>query len=342
MFHSLRDEEDGTSPSQNYRVSTHENAGSYALLDYHACPHYLKDNEFIHSHYRAELTVRQALSSLFRWHNETLNIWTHWLGLGLFVFLTISGVAEAGSMRMIPRSVCGRELRLNMSGHCLMVRPEFMCTDADTIAQAATQRSTTWPFFVFMCGSMFCLLASSVCHVFTCYCHAIAALVLRLDYAGIVIMIVTSFFPPALCISVRSRVVLVLPYHRLYHSIMGIATLGVLLAPASQTGTYRSLRVLLFMAMGLSGFVTVIHGILKNWGDHLLLLTMGVEMPLAFIYVARVPERWRPGSFDQRGHSHNIFHVMVLGGAIFHYKAALLFLEWRRSKTCMHTSFLRI
>ncbi|KAH7301601.1 hypothetical protein KP509_23G034100 [Ceratopteris richardii] len=215
-----------------------------------------------------------------------------------------------------------------------------MWTDADTTVQAAMQRVTTWPFFVYMCGSMFCLLMSSVYHLLTCHSHVIAALVLRLDYTGIMVMIVRSFFPPILYIFQCDPALSW--FYLTTISIMGIATLGVLLVPAFLTGAYRSLHVLLFMAMGLSGFIPVIHGILRNWGDHLLLVTMEVEMGMvicymlgAFIYVARVLERWGPGSFDLGGHSHNIFRVMVLGGAIFHYKAALLFLEWRRSKTCM-------
>ena len=48
----------------------------YRLLGYHDLPDYLKDNEYILGHYRVDLTYGQALSSLFRVHNETVNIWT--------------------------------------------------------------------------------------------------------------------------------------------------------------------------------------------------------------------------------------------------------------------------
>ena len=48
----------------------------YELLDFWSLPKHLRDNEFIHKHYRGEWPVHQALLSLFRVHNETGNIWT--------------------------------------------------------------------------------------------------------------------------------------------------------------------------------------------------------------------------------------------------------------------------
>lgn len=54
-------------------------------------------------------------------------------------------------------------------------------------------------------------------------------------------------------------------------------------------------------------------------------------------YVSRVPERWRPGKFDMAGHSHQIFHMFVVAGAMAHYVAALLFLEWRDEVGCRRT-----
>nr|CAD1831817.1 unnamed protein product [Ananas comosus var. bracteatus] len=51
-------------------------------------------------------------------------------------------------------------------------------------------------------------------------------------------------------------------------------------------------------------------------------------------YVSRVPERWRPGRFDLAGHSHQIFHVFVIAGALAHYGAATIFLEFRDEVGC--------
>lgn len=48
----------------------------YQLVEYHALPAYLRDNEFILGHYRADWPLKQTLLSIFSIHNETLNVWT--------------------------------------------------------------------------------------------------------------------------------------------------------------------------------------------------------------------------------------------------------------------------
>lgn len=58
-------------------------------LTIHLIPDYLKDNEFVVWGWRPELSVRYAALSLFNWHNESINIWTHAIGTCLFVALLI-------------------------------------------------------------------------------------------------------------------------------------------------------------------------------------------------------------------------------------------------------------
>jgi adiponectin receptor len=49
---------------------------SWELVEFNALPDYLRDNEYIHRHYRPEWPMRQILLSTFTIHNETINIWT--------------------------------------------------------------------------------------------------------------------------------------------------------------------------------------------------------------------------------------------------------------------------
>jgi predicted membrane channel-forming protein YqfA (hemolysin III family) len=54
----------------------------------------------------------------------------------------------------------------------------------------------------------------------------------------------------------------------------------------------------------------------------------------ALVYATRVPERWMPGKFDIAGHSHQLFHVLVVAGAYTHYHAGLVYLKWRDLEGC--------
>ena len=53
-------------------------------------------------------------------------------------------------------------------------------------------------------------------------------------------------------------------------------------------------------------------------------LLMGVfYVAGVFIYILRVPERFYSGKFDYIGHSHNIWHCMIICAAVFHYLGSI-------------------
>ncbi|CAL5419437.1 unnamed protein product [Camellia sinensis] len=51
-------------------------------------------NEFILDYYRSKWPLKETLFSVFPWHNETLNIWTHLGGFIIFVALTMLSSLE--------------------------------------------------------------------------------------------------------------------------------------------------------------------------------------------------------------------------------------------------------
>ncbi len=215
-----------------------------------------------------------------------------------------------------------------------------MKQEAGDAVSILTEPVTRWPFFVFMGGSMFCLLSSTFCHLLNCHSSSLTYWLLRLDYAGIGIMIATSFFPPIY------YVFLCQPGWRHFYltsiSVIGIATVIISLIPVFQTAKYRAVRGLAFAGMGLSGIIPGAHALMNFYQEPYCLQTLVYELGMAFfylvgaaIYVTRIPERWRPGLFDIAGQSHQIFHVLVVAGAFTHYKGGLIFLEWRDKSGCL-------
>lgn len=199
--------------------------------------------------------------------------------------------------------------------------------------------ASRWPFFVFLSGSMFCLLSSSVCHLFSCHSHHLNLMLLRMDYVGITIMIITSFFPPIYYIFECD------PLWQFVYlggiTAMGMFTVVTMLSPSLSSSKYRGFRAFLFSSMGLFGIVPTIHALIVNWGNPQRNTTLTYELAMAtsyltgtFIYVTRIPERWKPGWFDLAGHSHQIFHVFVVMGALAHYGATLVILDSQYTLNC--------
>ncbi|XP_055806102.1 heptahelical transmembrane protein 4-like [Solanum dulcamara] len=364
----------------------------YQLVEYHSLPGYLKDNEYILGHYRAEWPLKQALLSIFTIHNETLNVWTHLIGFFLFLALTIytatqvPKVVDLMSLQNLPDVLRKADLHklqaelltclpslphmpdlhklrdgllrspsnwhiMDLLTNCLPERfSHSNHTDvcllrsvkedvANILAPLLLRPITRWPFYAFLGGAMFCLLASSTCHLLSCHSERLSYIMLRLDYAGIAALISTSFYPPVyysfMCYPFFCNLYLG------FITLLGIGTILGSLLPVFQTPEYRVIRASLFFGMGLSGAVPILHKLVLFWHQPEALHTTGYELLMgifygigALVYAMRVPERWMPGKFDIAGHSHQLFHVLVVAGAYTHYHAGLVYLRWRDLQGC--------
>ncbi|KAK4854353.1 hypothetical protein QYF36_022657 [Acer negundo] len=138
---------------------------------------------------------------------------------------------------------------------------------------------TRWPFFVFLPGSMFCLLflSSSVCHLFSCHSYNLNIKLLRIDYKGITVMIITSFFPPIYYIFRCNS-----HWHFIYLggiTATGIFTIITLLSPSLSTSKFLTFRALLFSSMGFFGIVpAAVHGSFVNWDNPKRDVTLAYEV----------------------------------------------------------------
>ncbi|KAI4173835.1 MAG: hypothetical protein LQ348_006466 [Seirophora lacunosa] len=124
-------------------------------------------------------------------------------------------------------------------------------------------------------------------------------------------------------------------------SIIGIGCAAVSVIPRFRTPQWRPFRASMFVAMGLSAVVPVLHGLklygLRQMNDRISLswlVSQGFLYVLgAGLYAARVPERFEPGKFDVWGSSHQIFHVLILFAATAHLLG--LIRAYEHSKTAL-------
>eukprot|EP00252_Welwitschia_mirabilis_P009645 TRINITY_DN2231_c0_g2_i2.p1 TRINITY_DN2231_c0_g2~~TRINITY_DN2231_c0_g2_i2.p1 ORF type:complete len:220 (-),score=18.53 TRINITY_DN2231_c0_g2_i2:825-1484(-) len=212
--------------------------------------------------------------------------------------------------------------------------------DVSNLVFPHSQRPITrWPFLVFLGAATYCLFASTTFHLLSCHSKRMYYILLRLDYSGIAALIAASFYPPVyysfMCIPFLRNLYLTAI------TIMGIATITVSLLPAFQNPEYRTLRAVLFSGMGIWGVAPLLHKLVLHKDQPEALHTTAYEVGMgcfyslgAILYATRIPERWMPGKFDIAGHSHQLFHILVIAGAYTHYQAGLLYLKWRDVQGC--------
>lgn len=123
-------------------------------------PAWRRDNAFIHGGYRQiRGSYAHCARSLFYLHNESVNIWSHLLG----ALVAVGSAAYVGGI----------------------VRPRYESADA---ADAAV-------FACFFGGAVVCLGMSATFHAVLDHSQAVAKWGNKLDYTGIVALIVGSYVP---------------------------------------------------------------------------------------------------------------------------------------------------
>lgn len=257
----------------------------YELVDYAQLPTWLRDNPFVLRHYRSNFSLALCAKSMVRLHNETVNIWSHLIGLPFF-FIFYNWVLDATSFHGAP----------------FVERVWLLC---------------------YLAGASSSLLCSGIFH--TCLCHSrpVSLLVARLDYTGIALLVMGALLP-GIWYGYRCFPLLRLVY-LVANVAAGIATLVTLNMSFFYVPANRWLRSMVFAAFIGCGTVPSVHAlVLFERTDELfviethLLLMYACIVAGGAVYCLRIPERWWPGAFDIWGHSHQLWHVFSLVGAVVH------------------------
>lgn len=153
-MHVVGGQEDTPSP-------THQSPDMWwSLVHWKDLPHWQQDNHHIHASYRrASYSYARSWQSIFHWHNESVNIWSHLIpgALALPVGVILYKILE----------------------------PRYeQASAADVIALGC--------FFI---GAAFCLGMSATYHTVSNHSPAVARMWNQLDYAGISLLVAGSFIP---------------------------------------------------------------------------------------------------------------------------------------------------
>ncbi|TVY46576.1 ADIPOR-like receptor [Lachnellula occidentalis] len=266
-----------------------EKIGNALTVPWDDLPAWQRDNHYIYSGYRpASESFKKSFASLGYIHNESVNIYSHLLGAVVF---SISGVIIYSA-----------------------VKPRYQtATSSDVLA-----------FSFFFAGAALCLGMSGTYHTISNHSPIVAKFGNKLDYVGIVCLITGSFIP-AVFYGFYCHPQLQEVYWTMISSL-GLGCASVSIFERFRTPPWRPYRAGMFVGMGLSAVIPVLHGVgiygVKEMQDRMGMTWMGLEGFLyilgAGLYAARWPERSWPGTFDIWGSSHQIFHMLVLAAATSH------------------------
>ncbi|GAA5853051.1 hypothetical protein JCM5353_003148 [Sporobolomyces roseus] len=265
--------------------------GKTRLLQYEELPHEWRNNEFIISGYRY-IPIEQwgaLLRSGWEWHNETVNIQSHFLGfLSLAVLLV----------------------------YYLTTTPSYPSTSSSSLAEAAAHPGDTAIAILFVAAGMKCLLSSAAWHLLAgCATSSWFQGAACLDYVGISGLIAASVMA-AEYYGFYDQANLATGY-MIFSSVIGITGMIVPWSAWFNQREYKAYRIAFFVALAASAVAPVTHrAILYGFGDTLWFYAPAIPSVLAYLvglifYAHQFPECCAPGHWNW-GSSHNLWHISIL------------------------------
>jgi adiponectin receptor len=264
-------------------------AGEQGLLKIYDIPEPWKINHNIINGYRFHSSLSECLRSCLTLSNELFNIWSHAIGFIIVLFL---------AFYLYPSSDY-----FNLS------------TNTDVFIAGV--------FFFAACK---CLICSTIWHTFNSIAeqHLVERFAC-VDYTGISVLIAASIM------TTEYTAFYCEPSYRWFWmsttAVFGLAGTILPWNPTFNRADMSWARVLFYVGLAGTGFFPVAQITYTRGWDWVIVFyspiikSLAVYLAGAILYALQVPERWFPGVFDYVGWSHNIWHLAVLAGILFHYFA---------------------
>ncbi|GAA5840914.1 hypothetical protein JCM3766R1_005401 [Sporobolomyces carnicolor] len=273
--------------------------GKTRLLQYQELPVEWRNNEFIISGYRY-IPIEQwgaLLRSGWEWHNETVNIQSHFLG-----FLSLVGLLV----------------------YYLTTTPTYAASSA-SLAEVKANPGDTAIAVLFVAAGMKCLLSSAAWHLLAgCATSSWFQGAACLDYVGISSLIAASVMA-AEYYGFYHHANLAMGY-MIFSSIIGVTGMIVPWSAWFNQREYKAYRIAFFVALAASAIAPVTHrALLVGLFDTLWFYSPAIPSVLAYLvglifYAHQFPECCAPGHWNW-GSSHNLWHIAIVIAVWLHWRA---------------------
>lgn len=272
-----------------------QQASKHGHITYHDLPDPWRVNPHILKGYAFHSTPMQCIRSAFFVSNEFVNIWSH--VIGLIIILAIA----------------------------LYFYPHSSTFSGSTKADIAIAG-------LFLLAAAKCLVCSSLWHCMNSISdQPLMERFACVDYTGISLLVASSImtteYTAFYCEPVSRWTYIAFTF------ILGLLGTAMAWVPMFNRADMAWGRVAFFVTLALTGFLPAFQLMVTRglaWCAVFyapILKSVLVYFVGACLYAAQVPERFFPGCFDYIGGSHNIWHLAVLGGILFHYSAMQEFFQ---------------
>lgn len=267
----------------NFHKALRAAQGTY--LHYYQLPLSFRENKYIIYGYRFSLNHKTILKSLSHFnHNESMNIWTHLLGVMLFIYFGVWHYPNSSAYK---------------NG----------------------TRSDLYVMYIFIGAAIKCLVSSVLWHTYSCCANLpLRSTFACVDYTGITVLITCSVIAAEYC-SLYNYPKLLTTYIS-FSSICGMTSFIFNWSPYFDRPECRSLRIGFFMGLAFMG-VTAFFCMCFNEGFLYALMFFFPLTYKSFMwywigvvfYGNLVPERWRSDVIieeeDHCSHTHTSSDVLT-------------------------------